>query len=90
MADTLESLEIEVTHSASGAAGEISGVANALHDLGNQLKKVLPDMKELAKVLSGVKGNININTNIKMHYLKWLEIILTKFLKNIEQSIKVI
>lgn len=64
MADTLESLEIEVTHSASGAAGEISGVANALHDLGNQLKKVLPDMKELAKVLSGVKGNININTNI--------------------------
>jgi phage-related protein len=62
MADTLESLEIEVKHSASGAAGEISGVANALHDLGNQLKKVLPDMKELAKVLSGVKGNININS----------------------------
>lgn len=64
MADTLESLEIEVTHSASGAAGEISGVANAIHDLGNQIRKVLPDMKELAKVLSGVKGNININTNI--------------------------
>lgn len=64
MADTLESLEMEVTHSASGAAGEISGVANAIHDLGNQIRKVLPDMKELAKVLSCVKGNININTNI--------------------------
>lgn len=61
MADTLESLEIEVKHSASGAAGEISGVANAIHDLGNQLLKVLPDMKELSAVLSKVKGNININ-----------------------------
>lgn len=63
MADTLESLEIEVTHSASGAAGEISGVANAIHDLGNQIRKVLPDMKELAKVLSGMKGNVRININ---------------------------
>ena len=47
MADTLESLEIEVKHSASGAAGEISSVTNALHGLGNQLKKVLPDLDVL-------------------------------------------
>ena len=64
MADTLESLEIEVKHSASGAAGEISSVSNALHDLGNQLKKVLPDLANLAKTLSGLKGNININANV--------------------------
>ena len=64
MADTLESLEIEVKHSASGAAGEISSVTNALHGLGNQLKKVLPDLANLSKTLSGLKGNISINANV--------------------------
>ena len=42
MADTLESLEIEVKHSASGAADEITKVASAVRSLNRALEKALP------------------------------------------------
>ena len=45
MADTLESLEIEVKHSASGAADEISKVASAVGKLNKALEKALPNFK---------------------------------------------
>ena len=45
MADTLETLEIEVKHSASGAADEISKVASAVGKLNKALEKALPNFK---------------------------------------------
>ena len=45
MADTLESLEIEVKHSASGAADEITKVASAVRKLNRALEKTLPNFK---------------------------------------------
>lgn len=45
MADTLESLEIEVKHSASGAADEITKVASAVRSLNRALEKALPNFK---------------------------------------------
>ena len=45
MADTLESLEIGVKHSASGAADEISKVASAVGKLNKALEKALPNFK---------------------------------------------
>lgn len=45
MADTLESLEIEVKHSASGAADEITKVASAVRKLNSALEKTLPNFK---------------------------------------------
>lgn len=45
MADTLESLEIEIKHSASGAADEISKVASAVRNLNRALEKTLPNFK---------------------------------------------
>ena len=57
MADTLESLEIEVKHSATGAAGEIKQVASAVRSLGRALEKVLPTLSAFQKVM----GNSQIN-----------------------------
>lgn len=45
MADTLESLEIQVKHSASGAADEITKVASAVRALNRALEKTLPNFK---------------------------------------------
>ena len=57
MADTLESLEIEVKHSATGAAGEIKQVASAVRSLGKALENVLPTLSAFQKVM----GNSQIN-----------------------------
>lgn len=54
MADTLESLEIEVKHSASGAASEITKVSNAIADMGKALGSVLPDLKSYASLLKEI------------------------------------
>lgn len=54
MADTLESLEIEVKHSASGAESEITTVKNAISELGGILDKVLPQLKSFAAEMSKV------------------------------------
>ena len=58
MADTLESLEIEVKHSATGAASEIKQVASAVRILGKALESVLPTLSSFQKALG--KSQINI------------------------------
>ncbi len=62
MADTLESLEIEVKHSASGAAGEIKEVTSAIKSLGKALTNVIPNLKVFKDVLGGNAININNNS----------------------------
>ena len=62
MSDTLESLEVEVKHSASGAADEIKNVTSAVRSLGRALEKVLPDMHIFRDLLSGKSVNITNNT----------------------------
>lgn len=58
MADTLESLEIEVKHSASGAAGEIASVTSRIEALGKALGNTLPQLKQYADTLAKVGGSI--------------------------------
>jgi len=56
MADTLESLEIQVKHSASGADAEINNVANAVKNLSASLNGVPKKLKQLASAMNAVKG----------------------------------
>lgn len=63
MADTLESLEIEVKHSASGADAEINKVADAVTKLSNSLNGVPAKLKKLVEVMNAVKGNMNLTIN---------------------------
>lgn len=65
MADTLESLEIEIKHSASGAAGEINKVADAVTKLSNSLNGVPAKLRRLVEVMNAIKGGggITINDN---------------------------
>lgn len=62
MADTLESLEIEVKHSASGAADEIKSVTSAVRSLGRALEKVIPNLYIFRDLLSEKSVNITNNT----------------------------
>lgn len=57
MADTLETLEIEVKHSATGAADEINKVAAAIRSVSRALDKALPNLKVFNDVMGG--GSIN-------------------------------
>lgn len=52
MADTLESLELEIKHSSSGAAEDIKKVASAIRGVGKALEKAKPNLKSVA---SGMK-----------------------------------
>ena len=61
MADTLESLEIEVKHSASGAADELNNIATAISKIGGALTRALPKLAKLADTLSQIGNNITIN-----------------------------
>lgn len=54
MADTLESLEIEVKHSASGAAGSIQEVADSVKRLGDALGSALPQLQKYAAALKEI------------------------------------
>ena len=54
MADTLESLEIEVKHSASGAAGSIQEVADSVKRLGDALGSALPQLQKYAAALKDI------------------------------------
>lgn len=58
MADTLESLEIEVKHNASGAGKEIAKITAAIDSMSKALSAALPQLKEYASVLSSVGGSI--------------------------------
>ena len=63
MADTLESLEIEVRHSATGAADEINRVAEAIRSVSRALSRALPNMIAFNDALSGSAVNVT-NNNI--------------------------
>lgn len=54
MADTLESLEIEVKHNARGADTEISKVVAQVKELSKALSAAIPAMKQYAEALGGV------------------------------------
>jgi len=54
MADTLESLEIEVKHNASGAAGSIQEVADSVRRLGAALDAALPQLQKYAAALKDI------------------------------------
>ena len=61
MADTLESLEIEVKHSATGAAEEINKVASAIQSVSRALNKALPNLKVFSEILNN--GSLNVTSN---------------------------
>lgn len=61
MADTLESLEIKIEHSATGAAKEIGSVTSALTNLRKSLERVLPQLEVLAKAFEAISNPITIN-----------------------------
>lgn len=61
MADTLESLELEVKYKATGAAGEIGAVADAVIKLRDALKGVVPKLKSLADTMAGINNPLTIN-----------------------------
>ena len=61
MADTLESLEIEIKHSATGVADEIKAVTSAVRSLGKALEKVIPTMKVFNATMGG--GSFTVNNS---------------------------
>ena len=65
MADTLESIELEIKHSATGAAREIGAVAEAISNLKSALNQSLinklKDLAEALKSFNDVKNPINVN-----------------------------
>ena len=63
MADTLESLEIEVKHSASGADAEIAKITSSLRALSQVLIAVLPQLQNLATQMGAVKGAGGLSIN---------------------------
>lgn len=66
MADTLETLEIEVKHKASGAADEIEKLTSAINRLSASLNRVPTKLKNLAAAMDVLKGrapNITFNDN---------------------------
>lgn len=58
MADTLESLEIEVKYKASGAETEIAKVTAQIEAMGKALTSTLPLLKQYAETLAKVGGKI--------------------------------
>lgn len=61
MADTLESLELEIKHNSTGAAGEIGKVTTSLTNLRKSIEKVFPQLEALARVLGSISNPITIN-----------------------------
>lgn len=62
MADTLESLEIEIKHSASGADAEIAKVTSAIKNMSSAIAQALPQLKEYVELLGKVKGKVGGST----------------------------
>lgn len=63
MADTLESLEIEIKHSATGAADEVNKVTKAVQELGKALDAVFPNLKKFSGLLRGSTSGVSVTTN---------------------------
>ena len=66
MADTLESLELEVKHSATGVADEIKQVTSAIRSMGKALDKVLPSLKVFKDTMGGSGFNVNNNSTLQV------------------------
>jgi len=64
MADTLESLEIQVRHSASGAADEINRVVGAVRSLSRALTAALPKLQQYNSLMGSMAGNASANVNV--------------------------
>lgn len=62
MADTIESLELEIKHSASGADADITRVTSAIKNMSSALAQVLPQLKEYAELLGKVGGKVKGST----------------------------
>ena len=63
MADTLESLEIEVVHHSAGAGTAIGAVTKAVNNLSGALTKVLPNLKEFGDSLGKIGAAFTFNDN---------------------------
>ncbi len=63
MADTLESLEVEVKHSASGAQDDINRVTTAVRGLGGALSSVLPLLRNFRDDMAGISNPVSITDN---------------------------
>ena len=61
MADTLESLEIEVKHKASGVETEIDKITDSISKMKDALDKALPQLKAYAETIAKVGGSIKKN-----------------------------
>ena len=66
MADTLESLEIEIKHSATGAAEEITRVANAIRSVSRAITKALPNLQAFNEALGGEAFNVVDNSTVQV------------------------
>lgn len=62
MADTIESLELEIKHSASGADADITRVTSAIRNMSSALAQALPQLKEYAELLGKVGGKVKGST----------------------------
>jgi len=63
MADTLESLEIEVVHSSKGAGTAIGAITRSLGGLARNLDTALPKLKEFAETLGSIGAAFTYNDN---------------------------
>lgn len=63
MADTLESLEIEVVHHSAGAGTAIGAVTKAVNNLSGALTKALPNLKEFGDSLGKIGAAFTFNDN---------------------------
>lgn len=61
MADTLETIELEIKHSATGVDAEITKVTTAIQKLSRALTTVLPKLKTFRDLMEGTPA-VNINT----------------------------
>ena len=66
MADTLESLEIEVKHNASNAAGDIQALADSIGHLKTNLSGVSGEMKALAGAIKSVNTSLKGDIALKI------------------------
>lgn len=64
MADTLESLEIEVKHSASGAAKEVDALTEAVKGLSKALEPCITRMRNFSSAMSGVASGSKMSSTL--------------------------
>lgn len=62
MADTLESLAIEVLHNANGAANSINEITSSIRQMGNALSDVLPQLKGYSDAIKSI-GKVKATGN---------------------------